>query len=227
MDDRPASSGRGERGEATRERLLRAAIDVFGRHGFEASTRELARAAGVNLAAIPYHFGSKRGLYLAAAEHIASGVRHRLGPALERVPLETDATLDEARARALLQGILEALARVMVDDAAASWARFVIREQMEPSEAFERLHGGAIGPIFETLARLVARITGGRPGDRAVRIQVPRLVGQVLILRAARATVLRELRWERIGEEEFALIRSLIRTSVAGIRGVDEEGGAP
>ncbi|HEX6141368.1 MAG TPA: TetR family transcriptional regulator, partial [Geminicoccaceae bacterium] len=63
MDRRPSSGrARGERGEATRERLLLAAIDVFGRRGFEASTRELAGAAGVNLAAIPYHFGSKHGL---------------------------------------------------------------------------------------------------------------------------------------------------------------------
>jgi len=227
MDRRTPTSGRarGERGEATRERLLRAAIDVFGRRGFEASTRELARAAGVNLAAIPYHFGSKRGLYLAAAEHIASEVRTRIGPALQRVQAETDDVLDEPRARALLQDILEALARVMVDDGAASWARFVIREQMDPSEAFERLHGGAIGPTFAALARLIGRITGRDPCGRAVRIQVPRLVGQILILRAARATVLRELRWERIGEEEFALIRDLIRSSVEGIRGAEANGG--
>src|SRR5579862_9588675 len=49
-----------------RLRLLEAAIDVFGRHGFDgASTRMLAKAAGVNLQAIPYHFGGKEGLYLA------------------------------------------------------------------------------------------------------------------------------------------------------------------
>lgn len=213
MDTRPSSLGR-ERGEATRERLLQAAIEVFGRKGFEAGTRELAAEAGVNLAAIPYHFGSKQGLYLAAAEHIAGQVRARVAPALAYGPEHDANALSEREARARIVLILEALARIFVDEAAASWARFVIREQMEPSAAFERLYGHAIGPTFGVLARLIARVTGQDPADETVRIQVPRLIGQILIFRAARATVLKELRWREIGEEEFALIRSVIRASV-------------
>src|SRR3546814_8615422 len=74
----------GDRGEETRQRLLDAAIDVFGRCGYEgASTRALAGAAGANLAAIPYHFGGKEGLYLAAATHIAEQIGGRMGPAAE------------------------------------------------------------------------------------------------------------------------------------------------
>lgn len=207
----------GERGEATRERLLLAAIEVFGRKGFEASTRELAAAAAVNLAAIPYHFGSKRGLYLAAAEHIADQMRGRIAPVMERVRAETHAPVGPVRARVLIRQILEGLARVMVDEKAASWARFVIREQMEPSQAFDRLHAGAIGPTFKILVLLIAEVTGGEPEDAHVRIQVPRLIGQILIFRAAHATILRELRWQRIGTNEFAMIRAVIATTVDGL----------
>lgn len=213
----PPGPARRERGEATREQLLRAAIEVFGRKGFEASTRELTSAAGVNLAAIPYHFGSKEGLYLAAAEHIATEIGRRVAPALAHARAAAGDGLDETEARRLLLGILEALARILVDEVAASWARFVIREQMDPSAAFERLYQGFIGPTFDTLARLVATITGGNAQDPAVRIQVPRLIGQVLVFRAARATVLRELRWTAIEEAEFALIRDVIRASVEAI----------
>jgi len=218
MAPSPAPAARGERGEETRQRLLQAAIDVFGRHGFEASTRQLAAAAGVNLAAIPYHFESKHGLYLAAAEHIAGEIRSRLEPALAcaRAAL-AEPPPDAADARTLLADILEAFARMMVDDASASWARFVIREQMEPSDAFDRLHGGFIGPAFATLAPLIARITGGAAEDERVRLQVPQLIGQILVLRSARATILRELDWTAIGEAEFALIRDLIRTSVVAL----------
>ncbi len=50
----------------TRLRMLHAALDLFGRHGFDATTtRMLTQAAGVNLGAIPYHFGSKEGLVAA------------------------------------------------------------------------------------------------------------------------------------------------------------------
>ena len=55
----------------TREALIRAGLDLFGRHGFEASSiREIAQAAGVNSAGIAYHFGGKDGLRQACAEAI-------------------------------------------------------------------------------------------------------------------------------------------------------------
>jgi hypothetical protein len=123
----------------------------------------------------------------------------------------------QAEARALLRNILEAFARLMVDPVSAGFARFIMREQMEPTAAFERLHAGFIGPTFGTLARLVAEIRGGNAEDPTIRIIVPRLIGQVMVLRAARATVLRELGWDDIGAAEFELIRASIEESVAGL----------
>jgi AcrR family transcriptional regulator len=51
---------------ATKERILDAAEALFMEHGFEAtSLRQLTAAAGVNLAAVNYHFGSKEELFQA------------------------------------------------------------------------------------------------------------------------------------------------------------------
>ncbi len=45
---------------STKERILGAAEVLFAQHGFDgASLRQLTTAAGVNLAAVNYHFGSK------------------------------------------------------------------------------------------------------------------------------------------------------------------------
>ncbi|GAB1233355.1 DUF1956 domain-containing protein [Ferrigenium sp. UT4] len=50
--------------EETRWRLLQAAVEVFAESGYHAATtREIARRAAVNLAAIHYHFGDKAALY--------------------------------------------------------------------------------------------------------------------------------------------------------------------
>ncbi len=49
---------------ATKDRILDTAESLFMEHGFEATTlRALTSAAGVNLAAVNYHFGSKEELF--------------------------------------------------------------------------------------------------------------------------------------------------------------------
>src|SRR6478736_2657479 len=58
------SEGRGP--IVTKERILDAAETLFMEHGFEAtSLRAITTAAGVNLAAVNYHFGSKEELFQA------------------------------------------------------------------------------------------------------------------------------------------------------------------
>lgn len=52
--------------DPARDRLVRAGLRLFAQQGFAATTtRELAQAAGVNVAAISYYFGDKAGLYRA------------------------------------------------------------------------------------------------------------------------------------------------------------------
>ncbi len=59
------------RREDRRDELLRHAIDVFGRLGFRnATTSELARAAGVSEALLYQHFPSKQSLLVACIERI-------------------------------------------------------------------------------------------------------------------------------------------------------------
>ena len=87
-----AAAGRGTRRERrpqqrsvdTRERLVDAALAVFGEVGFEgASTREIARRAGVALAALPYHFTTKDALWRAAADRIFGELATRIGRRLD------------------------------------------------------------------------------------------------------------------------------------------------
>ena len=60
-------------GEETRKRILDAAFQVFGEKGYRDATHaEICHRAGVNSAAINYHFGSKDGLYRATWEDAAA-----------------------------------------------------------------------------------------------------------------------------------------------------------
>jgi TetR/AcrR family transcriptional regulator, regulator of cefoperazone and chloramphenicol sensitivity len=52
-------------GEATRAKILESAGRLFAAQGYaEATSKEIAADADVDLASINYHFGSRSGLYL-------------------------------------------------------------------------------------------------------------------------------------------------------------------
>src|SRR6218665_989929 len=67
----------------TRERILKAAAPLFAANGFEATgVRAIAAEAGVNIAAVNYHFGSKDALIAAVGEHQVNSVNERRREAL-------------------------------------------------------------------------------------------------------------------------------------------------
>ena len=66
MPGKVIASDNGRAPQGTKERILDAAEALFMTHGFEAtSLRLITTAAGVNLAAVNYHFGSKEELFQA------------------------------------------------------------------------------------------------------------------------------------------------------------------
>lgn len=59
--------------EPTRERIITAAELLFARQGYAAtSVREITEAAGVNIAAVNYHFGSKENLLVEILDRIVT-----------------------------------------------------------------------------------------------------------------------------------------------------------
>ncbi len=70
----------------TKTRILDAAEQLFMEHGFEAtSLRQLTAAAGVNLAAVNYHFGSKEELFQAVLTRRLDPMNQERIDRLERV----------------------------------------------------------------------------------------------------------------------------------------------
>ena len=206
-----------DRGAETRQRLLEAAVDVFGRQGFEgASTREIAKAAKANLAAIVYHFGSKEALHVAAAEYISGRAVALVGPALSAANTP-DAVASPAAARAALITVFETYADILLGEREAErWARFIVREQMQPTAAFEVIYR-MIGGAHATCARLVAIVIGRDPEDETVRLMVFTLMGQILVFRVAHALVLRGMGWRTLGERQRAIIKRLVAAETNAI----------
>ncbi len=73
--------------EQTRARLMVAAMDLVARHGIRGTTvRDLAQAAGTNLAAVNYHYGSKQELMSEAITRIMLPVNRRRMEMLAAAP---------------------------------------------------------------------------------------------------------------------------------------------
>ncbi|WP_421724727.1 CerR family C-terminal domain-containing protein [Bauldia sp.] len=206
-----------DRGAETRQRLIAAALDVFGRYGFEgATTRQIAKAANANLAAIVYHFGSKEALHLAVAEYIGQRMGEMIGPTLASAAT-AEALVSPETARAALFRIMGTyIDMILGADEAEQFARFIVREQMQPSAAFDVIFT-FVGGAHALACRLVARIIGGEETDDAVKVRVFTLVGQILVFRVAQAVVLRTTGWASIGEAERDMIRDMILSNADAI----------
>ncbi len=200
-------------------RLLEVAIDQFGRLGFEgASTRDIASAAGTAMSSITYHFGGKQGLYLACADHLATLIRERQAPVF--AALADPARLDRGQATELLLGIIDSLAAMMLDPASASWTRFIVREQQQPTEAFDRLWQGAMAPMIDQAGGVLERVMPG--SDPQTRGMLAMLVfGQAMVLRAGRASLCRIAGVDELTEAEGASLRALILRNTRAILSAD------
>lgn len=196
------------------EHLIAVALSIFGKHGLDgASTRQIAQAAGRPMSAITYHFGGKDGLYLACARHIAATI----GTLVGRVVDETSLPDVPQEARAQFLRLFAALTHAIVRNETAEFSRFIVREQQEPTAAFDVIYGGVMGRILDRMVQLLAVVAGGRTDDAELRVRVIALMGQVMAFRIARAATLRLTGWVQVGNDEHALIDRVIQAHLAAI----------
>jgi AcrR family transcriptional regulator len=152
-------------GEQSRKRLLHTGLRLFAQQGFtNTSTREIAEAANVNVAAISYYFGDKAGLYRAVFLQPIDTPPQDLAPLLEGT-----CPLDEGLRR-LLGGFIEPLKH----DETARWRiKLHCREMLEPTGLWQEEIANGIKPMHAALVALLARRFGlKRPDDEMHRLAV-------------------------------------------------------
>ena len=212
-----ANSGERARSEATRERLLDAGLALFSSRGFDGvTTRALANAAGVNQAAIPYHFKSKEGLYHAVATRIVEMVEPGIMPVIEAVRARhSEGVRDLALARQDVAELIVALLRQIVSQPnKGEIGYFIMREQMHPTAAMDILYSGMIQPLHEMLGRLVAPLRHKPELDPDVIIEVQALYGEAIVFGVHRTTLMWRLGIDALGQEQLDRIAAVVRDMV-------------
>ncbi len=208
-----------DRSERTRQRLIEVAVEVFSELGYEAaSTRAIVEQAQANLVSIPYYFGSKLGLYHAAAEYIGSNIQNRFRPTVERARhmLEIEGLTHRQTLDHFTDFIVEFAEIMLGGDTPRSWGQFIYREQFDPSGAFEILHQKFL-PLLETGFEYVARLTGRPAGAPETRIQFMAILAMVKFTRVDRASVLRNMGWKSFGKDEIRIVTEMLRRDMQAI----------
>jgi AcrR family transcriptional regulator len=159
------SAARADKGpEDTRLRLLNAGVRLFAQQGYaRTSTRELAEAASVNVAAISYYFGDKAGLYRAVffGPHDATqaDVARFAAPG---VPLAL-----------VLRAFFEAFVSPLREgDVMRMCMKLRFREMFEPTGLWDEEIARDIKPMHDAMCAVLARHLGLAEPD----LEVARLV---------------------------------------------------
>lgn len=136
--------------DPTKDRILNEAEALFAQKGYHAvSVREITAAAECNLAAINYHFGHKKNLYLEV-------FRSRWLPRSRRVRAHFSKSLASQEAvspKAVAQALAEAFLKgPLSDEERQRHHQLMVRELGQPTEAFELVAEQVLRPFFKGLA---------------------------------------------------------------------------
>lgn len=208
-----ARSRRYPRGQETKQRVIDAAVEIFGRQGFAGtSTREIAAASEVNTPAIQYYFDSKLGLYKACIDQLTNMVSDRITPAVCACQMSIDAgaSLDE------LVMLLNNVQTCLIDAFFAGPEGEAIRrllawEDVEngdnPSEHFMKDRIGL--PIFETCHKAVAHIVATPMAQTEMEMHALSLMGVSMIFHFNQSRVLDMLNWSTLDADLLATMKAV------------------
>jgi TetR/AcrR family transcriptional regulator, regulator of cefoperazone and chloramphenicol sensitivity len=160
----------------TKKRIIETAGNIFAEVGFQdATVREICKQAGVNIAAINYHFGDKKGLYLAVLKY-GKDFAFRKNPFDEGLDKSSP---PEERLKLFLSWYIGRVKEC--HEGEFPWIRKLIAHELfRPTEGLDMVAEEGVRPIFKTLSAIVREILGKGAQEDTIRLCCASIVGQSL-----------------------------------------------
>ena len=169
LDVNPTWSGRSTvRGEATRQKILDAAEQLYGARGVDAvSLRAIRIAAGQrNTSALQFHFGDAAGLRAAIAGRHLPRVAEMQSALWDHIRRDGREPEPSDLVAALVGPYAEYLGRGASERA---WVKIAAEASSRPERVVDEFHAHASAVSVEVGARLHAHLTGFLSADLAVQ----------------------------------------------------------
>ncbi len=202
------------------ERLLDAAEALFCEHGFEGtSVRDIAAAAGCNIASVNYYFGGKEKLYLEVWRRHLKLMRQARIASIEKVMSQRSGrpSLEE-----LLASYADAFAGPLVDKRTGGrFIRLMAREMVDRHLPQNIFLEEMIIPVMTALQQALIKVCPGLSEANA-RLAILSVVGQ-LVHTVCAETMLEQSNYPQMPKFELAeVVRHIVKFSAAGIRACAE-----
>jgi len=160
----------------TRQKLLKAASEVFAKKGYRNTTiAEICQRAKSNVAAVNYHFGSKDALYVAAWRNVFE-------EALRAYPPDGGLPPDAPAEQCLLALIHSNLHRILDAGRLGRSGMSLMREMSDPTEAIRSVVRDVIRPLRKNTRMIIKRLFGPKGGDREIGFCEMSVINQCLAM---------------------------------------------
>jgi TetR/AcrR family transcriptional regulator, regulator of cefoperazone and chloramphenicol sensitivity len=222
---KPVRNGHGASQDDARARLIDAAIELFAKKGYEGtSVRDLATAAGVNVAAVSYYFGSKDELYHEALRACLAGCK-TMRDLMEVHLKAARRTKTRKAAEDALRGCVEDFLHVLMSPEARH-SHLVMREQSEGKRRFEPVIREFFQPVGIILREVILMLAPGL-SDMKVFMVISGIIGQCLHIYKARVSY-RVLAGVDSHSPEYieTVSKHIAHLTALGLRGLEREKGA-
>ncbi len=141
----------------TKTKIMKAAEELFAHSGFHHTTmRAITASAGVNLAAINYHFGSKESLLAAIFDAYLKPINAERVRRLTEVAEKARMTSVIPDLEEVMRAFLEPTLVLFLEGAGAEHFRIIIgRAMSEPNQAVRRIFLKRVMPVIDILLGLL------------------------------------------------------------------------
>lgn len=169
--------------DATGDRILQAALEVFAERGFKAGTvRDICARAGVNVASVNYYFRSKESLYREAMAYSFREADRKYSQAA----LADETLPPEDRLQIFIRTLLF---RLMDDSQLGFHAKLMAREIAEPTGALDFIVDTVMRPRFRVLREILPSLVGEGWSPDDLDRMINSIIGQCLVYRHSRPLV--------------------------------------
>jgi len=202
-------------GEATRARILEAAGELFAAGGFaETTSKAIAARAGVDLASINYHFGSRSGLYQA----VLTEAHRRLMDIADLQRLAHGPMPAADKLRALIDHMVQSAA-----SGSDGWHSTVLTaEFLAPSSHIKTLFQSVVPMKASLVMVILSEITGIPADDPALLPCLLSVMAPCLLLQLGRRDIPSPPHM-LLKMPRRALVEHLWRFALAGLEAVGHE----